>query len=49
MTAHSIKEQEEEFREIAKTVVDEELADASTTSIDSLVEDINRASRSKIA
>jgi K+-transporting ATPase ATPase B chain len=42
------KEQEEEFREIARTVVDEKLADASTTSIDTLEEDIDRASRSKV-
>jgi potassium-transporting ATPase ATP-binding subunit len=42
------KEQEEEFREIARTVVDEKLANASTTSIDSLEEDIDRASRSKV-
>jgi K+-transporting ATPase ATPase B chain len=42
------KEQEEEFREIARTVVDESLADASTTSIDVLEADIDRASRSKV-
>jgi potassium-transporting ATPase ATP-binding subunit len=42
------KEQEEEFREIARTVVDQKLADASTTPIDSLEEDIDRASRSKV-
>jgi len=42
------KDQEEEFREIARTVVDEKLANASTTSIDSLEEDIDRASRSKV-
>ena len=42
------KEQEEEFREIARTVVDESVADASTTSIDVLEEDIDRASRSKV-
>jgi potassium-transporting ATPase ATP-binding subunit len=42
------KEQEEEFREIARTVVDEKLANTSTTSIDSLEEDIDRASRSKV-
>lgn len=42
------KEQEEEFREIARTVVDESVADSSTTSIDVLEEDIDRASRSKV-
>ena len=41
------KEEEEEFREIAKTVVDDKATD-TTTPIDSLEEDIDRASRSKV-
>ena len=38
------KEEEEEFREIARTVVDGE----ATDTIDSLEEDIDRASKSKV-
>jgi potassium-transporting ATPase ATP-binding subunit len=41
------KEEEEEFREIAKTVVDDKATD-TTTPIDSLEEDIERASKSKV-
>ena len=42
------KDQEEEFREIARTVVDNKKIDTAVTSIDSLEEGIDRASKSKV-